>query len=50
MSAILAAILDFWKIYILYKTAANCMEIGRKHMFTASNTNIIKNRMEKKNF
>ena len=30
------------------KTAADFLEINRKHVFTASNRNIIKNRVEKK--
>ena len=30
------------------KTAADFLEINRKHAFTASNRNIIKNRVEKK--
>ena len=40
--------LRFFKNFILNKTAANFLEIGRKHAFTASNTNIIKNRMGKR--
>ena len=43
MSAILAAILDFSKNFILRKTAANFTEISRKHVFAALNGNIIKN-------
>ena len=48
MSAILAAILDFSKIFILRKIAANFTEISRKHVFAASNRSIIKNRVKKK--
>ena len=40
--------LGFFKIYILRKVAANFTEISRKHMFAASNRNIIKTRVEKK--
>ena len=40
--------LGFFKNIIFSKTAANFLEISRKHVFTASNTNIIKNRAEKK--
>ena len=38
--------LGFFKNFI--KTAANVLEIGRKHVFIASNRNVIKNRIEKK--
>ena len=31
------------------KTAANVLEISRKHVFTASNRNIFRTRVEKKN-
>ena len=49
MSAILAAILDFSTTKnILSKTAANYLEISRKRVFTASNKNIIKIRVQKK--
>ena len=37
--------LGFFKNYILRKTAANFTEISRKHVFAASNRNIIKNRL-----
>ena len=50
MSAILAAILDFSKETIFHKIAANFTEISRKHVFAASNRNIIKNRVKKKTF
>ena len=36
--------LGFFKNFILRKTAANFTEISRKHVFAASNRNIIKNR------
>ena len=39
--------LGFFK-NILCKTVANFTEIGRKHVFAASNRNIIKNRVQKK--
>ena len=35
--------LGFFKHFILRKTAANFTEISRKHVFAASNRNIIKN-------
>ena len=38
----------FFKNLIFNKNAANFFEISRKHVFTASNRNIIKNRVEKK--
>ena len=44
----MSAILDFLKIIFSAKMQANFLEISRKHMFTASNTNIIKIRVEKK--
>ena len=37
--------LEFVKKYILRKTEANFPEIGRKHVFTSSNRNMIKNRV-----
>ena len=37
--------LGFFKKFILHKTAANFTEISRKHVFVASNRNIIKNRV-----
>ena len=37
--------LGFFKDFILSKTAANFTEISRKHVFAASNRNIIKNRV-----
>ena len=43
----MSAILHFSKKFIFDKNAANILEISRKHMFTASNTNI-KNRVEEK--
>ena len=43
MSAILAAILDFSKILF----SAKMQQISRKYVFTASNTNIIKNEWKK---
>ena len=50
ISKSLAAILDFFIKFILRKTAANCTEISRKHVFAASKRNIMKNRVEKKKF
>ena len=45
MSDIFAIILDFQKLYF----KQNCgLKTSRKHVFTASNTNIIKNRVKKK--
>ena len=35
--------LGFFKKFILLKIAANFTEINRKHVFAASNRNIIKN-------
>ena len=40
--------LGFFKTFILPITTANFLEISRKHVFAASNRNIIKNRVEKK--
>ena len=40
--------LGFFKTFIFSKTVANFLKISRKHVFTASNSNIIKNRVEKK--
>ena len=37
--------LGFFKKFILRKTATNVTEISRKHVFAASNRNIIKNRV-----
>ena len=37
----------FFKNFIFSKTAANFLKIIRKHVPTASNMNIIKNRVEK---
>ena len=48
MSAILAAVLDFSKIFVLRKNAANFTEISIKHVFADSNRNIIGNRVKKK--
>ena len=48
MSAELDRHLGFLKNFIFSKKAANFLGISRKHMFTASNTNIIKNKMKKK--
>ena len=48
MSAILAAILDLKKKFFR-KTATNATGISRKHLFFASNTKIIENRVKKKN-
>ena len=45
MSAILAATLDFSKLLLYAKIAANFTEISRKHAFPASNRNIIENRV-----
>ena len=39
--------LRFFKTFIFSKNAANFLEISRKHVYTAVNTNTIKNRMEK---
>ena len=49
MSAILADLLVFSKILFFYKTAAIFTGISRKHVFLASNTKIIENRVKKKN-
>ena len=49
MSTILAAILDLKKKKIFRKTATNVTGISRKHVFLASNTKIIENRVKKKN-
>ena len=35
--------LGFFENFILHNIAANITEISRKHVFAASNTNIIKN-------
>ena len=40
--------LGFSKIFILRKIAANFTEISRKHVFAASNSIIVKNRVKKK--
>ena len=40
--------LGFFETFILRKIAANFTEISRKHVSTASNRNIIKNRVKKK--
>ena len=40
--------LGFFKNFILCKTAANFTEISRKHVFAASNRDIIENRVLKK--
>ena len=40
MFVIMAAILDFSKVFILSKSAANFSETSRKHVFAASNRNI----------
>ena len=37
--------LEFFKTFILRKTAATCTELSREHVFAASNRNIIKNRV-----
>ena len=37
--------LEFFKIFILRKTTATFTEISRKHVFEASNRNMIKNRV-----
>ena len=37
--------LGFFENFILRKIAANFTEIGRKHVFAASNRNMIKNRV-----
>ena len=37
--------LEFFKNFILHKIAANITEISRKHVFAASNRNIVKNRV-----
>ena len=37
--------LGFFKNFVLRKTVANFTEISRKHVFAASNRNIIKNRV-----
>ena len=40
--------LGFFKKIIFRKTAANFLETSRKHVFSASNRNRIKNRVKKK--
>ena len=40
----LGCYLGFFKNFILSKTAANFTEISRKHVFAASNRNIIENK------
>ena len=37
--------LGFFENFLLRRTAANFTEISRKHVFAASNTNTIKNRV-----
>ena len=49
MSAILAAILDFLEILFFAKLQQNFTGISRKHVFLASNTKIIENRVKNKN-
>ena len=39
--------LGFFKNFIFSKTSANFLKISRKHVFTATNSNVIKNRVEK---
>ena len=39
--------LEFIKNFIFNKNAANFIQISRKYMFAASDTNMIKNRVEK---
>ena len=39
--------IGFFNNFIFSKNAANFLEVSRKHVFTASNTNIIKNKVEK---
>ena len=41
--------LGFFKNLIFSNNAANFFEISRKHVFTASNKNISKNRVKKRN-
>ena len=41
--------LGFFKHIIFSKNAANFLEVSKKYVFTASNANIIKNRVEKRN-
>ena len=41
--------LGFFKNFIFCKTATNFTGISRKHVFLASNTKIIENRVKKKN-
>ena len=49
MSASLGRLVGFFKNFILTgKTAATFLEISRKHVFTASNSNITKNSVEMK--
>ena len=48
MSAILAAILDFSKIFFFAKLQQILLELVRKHVFLASNTKIIENRVKKR--
>ena len=43
----MSAILYFSKI-LFSKIEENFLEVSRKHVFTAANSNIIKNRVEKK--
>ena len=42
----LGLLLGFFKNLILRKIAANFTEIDRKHVFPASNRNLIKNRVQ----
>ena len=41
--------LGLFKSFIFSKTAPNFLEISRKHVFAASNRNMIKNRVERTN-
>ena len=41
--------LGFFKNFIFSKTAANFLEISRKHVFTGSNKNIVNNRVKLNN-
>ena len=48
MSAILAAILDFSKILFFAKLQQILLKLVEKHVFLASNTKIIENRVKRR--
>ena len=45
----IGCLLGFFKIFVLRKIAANFTEISRKHVFAASNMNMIKNSVRNTN-